>query len=138
MACEIVGQHAAPGGRILLDAVVELTGAKSHRAYPDPIRLIVAEVDVDSKTTLIGLITNNMEWVAGSFCDLYKGHWGVEVFFKQIKQTLQLADSLGHNKEAIRCQVWTPLLTYVLLRFIAHRSNWKPSVATQTTFGSGS
>jgi len=32
MACEIVGQHAAPGGRILLDAVVELTGAKSRRA----------------------------------------------------------------------------------------------------------
>ena len=48
--------------------------------------------------------------------------WGVEVFFKQIKQTLQLADCLGHNEQAIRWQVWTALLTYVLLRFIAFRS----------------
>ena len=129
MACEIVGQHAAPGGRILLDAIVELTGPKSRRAYPGPIRLIVAEVDVDGKPTVISLITNNMEWAAGSVCDLYKGRWGVEVFFKQIKQTLQLADFLGHNEEAIRWQVWTALLTYVLLRFIAHRSKWKRSFA---------
>jgi IS4 transposase len=55
--------------------------------------------------------------------------WGVEVFFKQIKQTLQLADFLGHNEQAIRWQVWTALLTYVLLRFIAFRSQWQRSFA---------
>ena len=33
----------------------------------------------------------------------------IEVFFKQIKQTLQLADFLGHNANAVRWQVWTAL-----------------------------
>ena len=62
-------------------------------------------------------------------CDLYKGRWGVEVFFKQIRQTLQLADFLGHNEQAIRWQIWTALLTYLLLRFIAFQSQWDRSFA---------
>jgi len=49
------------------------------------------------------------------------------VFFKQIKQTLQLSDFLGHSENAIRWQVWTALLTYVLLRFISYLGKWKGS-----------
>jgi len=133
MACEIVGQHTAPGGRILLDAVVHLTGVKSRCAYPNAFRLIVAELDVDGKPTVMSFITNNFEWAPSSICALYKGRWGVEVFFKQIKQTLQLADFLGHSQEAIRWQIWTALLTYVLLRFIAFRAQWKRSFARLLT-----
>ncbi len=46
------------------------------------------------------------------------------MFFKQIKQTLQLADFLGNSANAVRWQVWTALLTYVLLRFAAWLSQW--------------
>jgi len=46
------------------------------------------------------------------------------VFFKEIKQTLQLADFLGHNASAVRWQVWTALLTYLLLRFCAWIGKW--------------
>ena len=33
----------------------------------------------------------------------------------------------GHGKEAIQWQVWTALLVYVLLRFLAHVSDWPHS-----------
>jgi len=46
------------------------------------------------------------------------------VFFKELKQTLQLADFLGHNASAVRWQVWTALLVYLLLRFCALLSQW--------------
>ena len=46
------------------------------------------------------------------------------MFFKQVKQTLKLGDFLGYNANAIRWQVWTALLVYVLLRFAAHLSAW--------------
>jgi hypothetical protein len=46
------------------------------------------------------------------------------VFFKELKQTLQLADFLGHNTNAVRWQVWTTLLVYLLLRFCACLSQW--------------
>jgi hypothetical protein len=48
----------------------------------------------------------------------------IEVFFKQIKQTLQLADFLGNSANAVRWQVWTALLLYLLLRFCAWLSQW--------------
>jgi len=89
----------------------------------------VAVVEVEGKETLMSFITNNFEWAPSSICDLYKSRWAIEVFFKQIKQTLQLADFLGHSEQAIRWQVWTALLTYVLLRFIAFRSKWTRSFA---------
>ncbi len=38
---------------------------------------------------------------------------------------MQLADFLGHNENAVRWQVWTALLTYVMLRFISYLGKWK-------------
>ncbi len=59
--------------------------------------------------------------------DLYRCRWQIEVFFKQIKQTLQLADFLGHNANAVRWQVWIALLVYVLLRYLSYVSKWAHS-----------
>lgn len=129
MAYEIVGQQTSPSGPILLDAKIRLTIDKSRGDYPELMRLIVAVVEVDGKETVMSFITNNFDWAPNSVCDLYKARWAIEVFFKQIKQTLQLADFLGHNEQAIRWQVWTALLTYVLLRFIAFTSKWGHSFA---------
>ena len=126
MAYTIVkrNKHA---GTVLKDVFVRLKGNKSQKAYPSLIRMITAEIEVDGKLVVMTFLSNNMEWSASSICDLYKGRWGVEVFFKQIKQTLQLADFLGHNENAVRWQVWTALLTYVLLRFISYIGKWKGS-----------
>ena len=72
-------------------------------------------------------ITNHFEWSAYSICDLYLARWGIEVFFKEIKQTLQLADFLGTSENAIKWQIWIALLTYLLLRLVAWLGGWKRS-----------
>lgn len=59
-----------------------------------------------------------------SIADLYRSRWSIEVFFKQIKQTLKLADFLGHSANAVRWQVWSALLCYLILRFMAFLSRW--------------
>jgi len=75
----------------------------------------------------MSFITNNTQWAASSICDLYKSRWGIEVFFKEIKQTLQMADFMGYNENAVRWQIWIALLVYVLLRFISWQGQWKHS-----------
>ena len=129
MSYTIMGQHTVPKGNILMDASVRLVGHYAKKDYPESLRLITAKVEVDGKDTVMTFMTNNEEWAPSSICDLYQARWGIEVFFKQIKQTLQLADFLGHNENAVRWQIWTALLTYVLLRFIAYCSGWKRSFA---------
>ena len=127
MAYRIVGQHTAPKGDIHGDYLIELTGQKSGDAYPALMRLVVATVEVNGKAKVMTFITNNMTWSPSSICDLYKSRWGIEVFFKQIKQTLQLADFLGHSENAMRWQVWMALLTYLLLRYIGFLGQWQGS-----------
>ena len=113
-----------PKGRILCDRIVRLKAAKSFQLYPEPIRVVEGMIEIDGKEQILTFITNNLEWAPSSIAELYKGRWGIEVFFKQIRQTLQLADFLGHNENAVRWQIWTALLAYLLLRMIAFLSEW--------------
>jgi hypothetical protein len=72
-------------------------------------------------------LTDHLDWSAQTIADLYRCRWQIEVFFKQIKQTLQLADFLGQSANAVRWQVWIALLVYVLLRFLACVTQWEHS-----------
>jgi hypothetical protein len=125
MQYRIVKQHTKPKGDILSDVLIELETPKSCKAYPQRLRLVTAYVEINGVRKIMRFITNNMTWAASSICDLYKCRWGVEVFFKQIKQTLQLSDFLGHSRNAILWQVWMALLAYALIRFIGHLGQWK-------------
>jgi hypothetical protein len=116
-------------GNVKKDVIIRLKGYKARTAYPETMRMITARVEVDGKMIVLTFLSNNMEWSASSICDLYKGRWGIEVFFKQMKQTLQLGDFLGYSENAVRWQVWTALLTYVLLRLISYIGKWKDSFA---------
>jgi len=128
MSYDVVKKQKCTGA-IHQDLLIRLKVQKSKDEYPEILRLIVATVEIDGKEVEMTFITNNTEWSATSICELYKARWGVEVFFKQLKQTLQLADFLGHNENAVRWQIWTALLTYVLLRFVAYLSKWEGSFA---------
>jgi hypothetical protein len=116
-----------PTGKILRDDLIVLTTAKSKKQYPAKLRRVEMIVTVDGKEVVMVFITNNMEWAASSVGELYQARWGIEVFFKQIKQTLQVCDFLGHNKQAIRWQLWAALLLYVLMRFQAQMADWSHS-----------
>jgi hypothetical protein len=116
-----------PKGKILRDELIVLKSATSRQTYPDQLRRIVALVEVDGREQEMVFLSNNLEWSAESIVELYRCRWEIEVFFKQIKQTLQLADFLGTSANAVRWQVWTALLTYLLLRYVSFLSDWSHS-----------
>ena len=88
---------------------------------------MVALVELDGQWVELTFLTNNLDWSAQTIADLYRCRWQIEVFFKQIKQTLQLADFFGQSANAVRWQVWMALLVYVLLRFLACAAQWEHS-----------
>ena len=110
-------------GNLLRDDLIRLTGA-AGKAYPVELRRVVALIEVEGELREMVFLTNNLTWSAQTIADLYRCRWSIEVFFKELKQTLQLADFLGHNANAVRWQVWTALLVYLLLRFWACLSQW--------------
>lgn len=126
MAYEFI-EAMPPSGdeKILQDEIIVLRDAK--KPAPELMRRMVALVEIDGEEREMVFLTNNLKWSPRSICDLYRCRWEIEVFFKQIKQTLQLADFLGHNANAVRWQVWTALLVYVLLRYLSYLSKWSHS-----------
>jgi hypothetical protein len=114
-------------GSLLQDDLIELQTPASRKDYPVMLRRVVARVEVDGKETVMEFLTNNLAWSAQSIVQLYRCRWQIEVFFKQIKQTLQLADFLGTSANAVRWQIWTALLVYLLLRYLAFLSEWSHS-----------
>lgn len=123
MAYEVVQRvPKSKDEKILKDEVIMLN--HPNKPAPELMRRVVALVEIDGEEREMTFLTNNLEWSPRSVADLYRCRWQIEVFFKQIKQTLQLADFLGHNANAVRWQVWTALLTYVLLRYLSYLSKW--------------
>ncbi len=110
--------------RVLRDEIIELTGVHTKESYPKQLRLVEAVIEVDGKDVAMTFVTNNLEWSAWTVAELYRARWEIEVFFKEIKQTVQLVDFVGHNKNAVQWQIWTALLTHLLVRFLAHLSRW--------------
>jgi IS4 transposase len=91
------------------------------------LRRIVAWVEIDGEERLMEFLTNDLTWSPTTVVELYRCRWQIEVFFKQIKQTLQLADFLGTSANAVRWQIWTALLVYLLLRYVGFLTNWAHS-----------
>lgn len=121
MKFRVVKKHHTKGHEnVIKDQIVSLQGR--HKGMK--LRRIEAMVEVDGKWRVMVFITNNTQWSPRSVCDLYRRRWDIEVFFKQVKQSLKLGSFLGHSANAVRWQVYTALLVYVLLRFMAHLSSW--------------
>lgn len=120
MVFRVIKNHTKGHENIIKDQIIELKGR--HKGMR--LRRVEARVEVDGKWRTMVFITNNLAWSPRSVCDLYRRRWDIEVFFKQVKQSLKLGSFLGHSANAVRWQIFTALLVYVLLRFMAHLSDW--------------
>jgi hypothetical protein len=111
-------------GKILRDELIRTQGQMTATDYPEILRLVTALVEVDGVEQEMSFLTNNTTWSARTIAELYRARWAIESFFKELKQTLQLRDFVGTNEKAVKWQVWTGLLTHLLLRFLRHLSRW--------------
>ena len=99
---------------LLKDEIIELTGGKTKEKYPKRLRR-VALWDEENQQT-IEVITNQMSWTANTITELYKARWEVEIFFRDIKQQLHIKSFIGTSKNAVMIQIWTALITILILK----------------------
>ncbi len=123
LAVEVLKRFPEPSGsKILGDEIVWLKNPSPDAS--EFMRRITAIVELDGREQEMVFLTNNLEWSPTSITDLYRRRWDIEAFFKEIKQNLQLADFCGNSANAVRWQIWTALLVYLLARFKACLSRW--------------
>ncbi len=105
-----------PETGVLADQRIELTSARSGKAYPDPLRRVVYR-DPQTKNRYV-FVTNNTTWVAKTIADIYKSRWQIELFFKWIKQHLKVKRFIGRSKNAVWTQLWIATCMYLLLAYL--------------------
>jgi hypothetical protein len=82
-------------------------------AYPAELRMVRYYDEEHGKE--YSFVTNDLISSAQEIADIYKARWQVELFFKWIKQNLKIKTFWGTSENAVRCQIWTALILYLLL-----------------------
>lgn len=95
------------------DQTVRLQSRWSKKHYAAALRRIRFR-DCEHNRSFV-FLTNNFELPALVICELYRRRWQVELFFKWIKQHLRLRRFFGRSPNAVYCQIWTAICTYLLV-----------------------
>jgi len=101
---------------IRCDQTVVLTGKKSSRDYPEKLRRI-KYYDAENDQYYV-FLTNNFTLPALVIAALYKYRWQVELFFKWIKQHLQVQSFWGYSENAVKTQIWVAMASYSLVAIV--------------------
>jgi Transposase DDE domain/Domain of unknown function (DUF4372) len=100
------------------DQVIMLTGQRSRTVYPKPLRR-VRFYDAVSCLELV-FLSNRLDLPALTIAAIYKQRWQIELFFKWLKQNLNIQHFFGNSLNAVRSQIWIAVCTYVMA-LIAHK-----------------
>jgi len=106
-------------GNVLSDEIIEFTGYDASRRCPRQMRRVVV---LDEEEKEIILLTNNMKFAASTIGEIYKDRWNIEIFFKTIKQNLKIKTFVGTSENAVKIQIWTALISILLLKILQMRS----------------
>ena len=108
------------------DQTIRLKSSWSKKQYPCALRRVRLR-DEESGRSLV-FLTNNFELSAEVIAQLYKRRWQVELFFKWIKQHLRIRNFFGRTPNAVRCQVWSAVCTYLLVAITKKRLSLSQSL----------
>nr|WP_293488703.1 IS4 family transposase [Prevotella sp.] len=119
-AYEIVNGESILDGtdNVLKDQSIRFTKKENLEKYPGTVRRIVYYAPELYRSFVY--YTNNFFLSAKDIALLYKYRWQVELFFKWIKQHLQVKRFWGESENAVRIQIHIAIITYCLIAIIEH------------------
>lgn len=103
---------------ILKDEIILLTSDKAKETGISEHKLRLVHVYKEDENKVIAIITNQLEWEYNTIAELYKKRWDIELFFKALKQNLQVKTFWGTSENAVKSQIFVALINYLLLELI--------------------
>ena len=77
------------------------------------LKLVYVERENDKPMILI---TNKLDTPNEEISQLYQKRWQIELFFKWIKQNLQIKNFVGRSENAVKIQICIALIAYLLIQ----------------------
>lgn len=95
--------------------------------FPVPLRRVRVLTD-DGQP--LDLLTNIQHLAARTIAQIYRDRWQVELFFKALNQNLKVKTFVGTSENALRIQIWTALLSLMLLKWLHFLARGRFSLST--------
>ncbi len=95
---------------IISDEVVNLYDKKGKKIHCD-LRFIKAK---NANQHVLSFLTNIDDLSAQDISEAYKRRWDIEIFFKFIKQNLQIKHFISHHKNGMMVYIYCILITAIL------------------------
>lgn len=105
-----------PQTGVMADQIIRFTSRIAKKGYPSSLRYVVY-YSKEQKNTF-AFLTNNMEVSAEDVASLYKYRWRIELFFKWIKQHLNIKEFYGTSENAVKTQIYSAIITYCLVAIV--------------------
>jgi IS4 transposase len=103
---------------IIKDEIIKLSSVKAIEIGINEEQLRLVHVYKEDENKVVEIITNNLEWSARTIADLYKKRWDIELFFKAMKQNLQIKTFLATSENAVKSQIYVALISYLLVELV--------------------
>ena len=125
---DVIEEREVPRNRnILKDQTIRLSGTGAQEKCPHLLRRVEA-IREDTGGILV-FLTNHHGLGASTIAAIYKDRWQIELFFKAIKQNLKIKTFVGTSANAVKTQIWTALISMLLLRYLQLSSRFGWSLA---------
>ncbi len=108
-----------PEDSTVISEKIVLNGTYQNRAE-HYFRLIEVE---DTKGNQLRLITNRFDLSADEISDIYRSRWAIELFFKWLKQHVEIKHFYGMTETALQNQIYLALITYCLHVLVRLKAN---------------
>jgi IS4 transposase len=108
------------------DQTIRRGSRQGKRHYPDALRRI-SYVDAETGQALV-FITNCFAHEAFIITQIYRRRWGIELFWRWIKQHLRLRGFYSYCPNGVRVQIWAALCAYLLVAIAKQRLNLTSSL----------
>jgi len=125
---EVVEEREVPErGNILKDQVIRFSGKLSRDKCPHLLRRVEA-LREDTGEVLV-FVSNHHRLAPSTIAAIFKDRWQIELFFKALKQNLKIKTFVGTSFNAVKTQIWTALISMLLLRYLqlCSRFGWSLS-----------
>ena len=133
---ETIEELELPDGidqEILKDEIIQLTSKKAVETGISTHKLRLVHVYKEDENKVIAIITNQLDWEYNTIAELYKKRWDIELFFKAIKQNLQVKTFWGTSENAVKSQIYVALICYLILELVKRTIAKKPVAFSNLT-----
>ena len=118
MSFDALEERPLPGAhpQVMRDAKIRLSGRWARARYKEPLRIVTYYDTVRNET--FDYLTNSFDLPAERIAYLYRSRWGIELFFKWIKQHLFIKSFWGTSENAVKIQIYSAIIAYCLVALV--------------------